>query len=67
MTSRRQLEAIKQTKVDLNVYLANYNNADDNGVAYLRQRALIMDAINTYGTDQIAGNAQSLSQFLVSI
>jgi len=49
------LEAIKQTKVDLSVYLGNYNLATDNGTAYTRQRQAIVDAINTYGTDHIEG------------
>jgi len=49
------LEAIKQTKVDLSVYLGNYNLATDNGTAYTRQRQAIVDAINTYGTDHIQG------------
>jgi len=49
------LEAIKQTKVNLSVYLANYNVPDDKGAAYSRQLALILDAIKTYGTDHVAG------------
>jgi len=49
------LEAIKQTKVDLSVYLGNYNLANDNRTAYLRQRQEIVDAINKYGTDHILG------------
>ncbi|KAI0303562.1 glycoside hydrolase family 17 protein [Multifurca ochricompacta] len=49
------LEAIKQTKVNLSVFLGNYPIPTDNGVAYKRQRDLIVDAINTYGTDHIAG------------
>ncbi|KAG6853990.1 hypothetical protein C0991_011854 [Blastosporella zonata] len=49
------LEAIKQTKVNMSVYLANYNLATDNGTAYMRQRNEIQAAIQTYGTTNIAG------------
>ncbi|KAH9015964.1 glycoside hydrolase family 17 protein [Lactarius deliciosus] len=49
------LEAIKQTKVDLSVYLGNYPIPTDGGAAYTRQRDLIIDAVKTYGTDHIAG------------
>ncbi|KAF8813325.1 glycoside hydrolase [Phlegmacium glaucopus] len=49
------LEAIKQTKVDLTVWLGNYAIATDNGAAYQRQRDLIKQAILTYGTDHIGG------------
>jgi exo-beta-1,3-glucanase (GH17 family) len=49
------LEAIKQTKVNLNVYLANYNVPDDGGAAYSRQLALILDALKTYGSDHVLG------------
>jgi exo-beta-1,3-glucanase (GH17 family) len=49
------LEAIKRTKVDMEVYLGNYPNPDDNNEAYIRQRDVIKDAITTYGTDHIAG------------
>lgn len=48
------LEAIKQTKVDMEVFLGNYVTPDDNA-AYLRQRDSIKAAIETYGTDHIAG------------
>ncbi|KAL0067651.1 hypothetical protein AAF712_005366 [Marasmius tenuissimus] len=50
-----QLEAIKQTKTNLQVYLGNYVVPDDNGAAYTRQRDVIKQAIQTYGTDHIAG------------
>jgi exo-beta-1,3-glucanase (GH17 family) len=50
-----QLEAIKQTKVDMQVYLGNYPLATDNGTAYTRQRDVLKEAIQTYGTDHIAG------------
>ncbi|KAG9218850.1 hypothetical protein CCMSSC00406_0001036 [Pleurotus cornucopiae] len=48
------LEAIKQTKVDMQVYVGNYPVPNDDGV-YTRQRDIIRDAITTYGTDHIAG------------
>ncbi|KAG5730946.1 putative glucan endo-1,3-beta-glucosidase btgC, partial [Termitomyces sp. T112] len=49
------LEAIKQTKVNMTVWLGNYNVATDNGAAYTRQRDEIKNAIQTYGTDHIGG------------
>ncbi|KIM39930.1 glycoside hydrolase family 17 protein [Hebeloma cylindrosporum] len=49
------LEAVKQTKVNMTVYLGNYPIATDNGTAYERQRDLIKVAIQTYGTDHIGG------------
>jgi exo-beta-1,3-glucanase (GH17 family) len=49
------LEAIKQTKVDMQVYLGNYPDPTDGGAAYTRQRDLIIDAIKAYGTDHISG------------
>ncbi|KIY51722.1 glycoside hydrolase family 17 protein, partial [Fistulina hepatica ATCC 64428] len=49
------LEAIKQTEVNMTVWLANYVDQDDGGVAYVRQRDLIKEAIQTYGTDHIGG------------
>ncbi|KAF5382130.1 hypothetical protein D9615_004439 [Tricholomella constricta] len=49
------LEAIKQTKVNMKVWLGNYAIATDNGAAYQRQRDLIKSAIETYGTDNIGG------------
>jgi exo-beta-1,3-glucanase (GH17 family) len=49
------LEAIKQTKVDMTVWLGNYPVATDNGAAYERQRDVIKAAIQTYGTDHIGG------------
>ncbi|KAG6819527.1 hypothetical protein H0H93_011030 [Arthromyces matolae] len=54
-THPQQLEAIKQTKVDMTVWLGNYNVPTDNGTAYLRQRDVIKDAITTYGTTHIGG------------
>ncbi|EEB92495.1 hypothetical protein MPER_08983, partial [Moniliophthora perniciosa FA553] len=49
------LEAIRQTKTDIQVYLGNYVVPDDNGAAYKRQRDTIKQAILDYGTDHIAG------------
>ncbi|EIM91465.1 glycoside hydrolase [Stereum hirsutum FP-91666 SS1] len=48
------LEAIKQTKVNMTVWLGNYPSATDS-TAYTRQRDLITAAIQTYGTDHIGG------------
>ncbi|KAH9949946.1 glycoside hydrolase [Amylocystis lapponica] len=48
------LEAIKQTKVNMSVYLAIYN-VPTNATAYLEQRDLVLDAVKTYGTDHILG------------
>jgi exo-beta-1,3-glucanase (GH17 family) len=50
-----QLEAIKQTKVNLSVYLGNYNVPTDAGAAYVRQRDTIKEALQTYGVDNVAG------------
>ncbi|KAJ7752796.1 glycoside hydrolase [Mycena maculata] len=49
------LEAIKQTKVNMTVYLANYPVPTDGGAAYERQRDLIEAALQTYGTDHVSG------------
>jgi exo-beta-1,3-glucanase (GH17 family) len=49
------LEAIKRTKVDMQVYLGNYNLPDDNGVAYNKQRGIIQAALQKYGTDHVEG------------
>jgi len=49
------LEAIKQTKVNMTVFLGNYPIATDNGTAYERQRNELKAAIQTYGTDHISG------------
>ena len=53
--TRTQLEAIKQTKVDMGVYLGIYNVPTDGGAAYVRQRDTIVDALKTYGTDHVLG------------
>ncbi|TEB26994.1 glycoside hydrolase [Coprinellus micaceus] len=49
------LEAIKRTKVDMEVFLGNYPVPTDGGEAYRRQRDAMKEAIKTYGTDHIAG------------
>ncbi|KAG6910846.1 hypothetical protein DXG01_007161 [Tephrocybe rancida] len=49
------LEAIKQTKVDMKVWLGIYNIPTDNGAAYQRQRDLIKAAVQSYGADHIGG------------
>ncbi|KAI0696290.1 glycoside hydrolase [Cerioporus squamosus] len=48
------LEAIKQTKVNMSVWLGNYPIPTD-PAPYERQRDAIIDAIKTYGTDHVAG------------
>jgi len=48
------LEAIRQTKVNMTVYLANYP-IDTDPAPYLRQRDAIVDALKTYGTNNVAG------------
>ncbi|KAF8914728.1 glycoside hydrolase superfamily [Mucidula mucida] len=48
------LEAIKQTKVDMKVYLGNYPDISDDTV-YSRQRDAIKEALQTYGRDHVAG------------
>ena len=55
MISSGQLEAIKQTKVNMTVYLANYPIATDNGEAYKRQRDVIKQALQTYPKENIEG------------
>ena len=50
-----QLEAIRRTKVDMKVYLGNYPIPDDDHRAYRRQRDIIRQALETYGTDHVAG------------
>ncbi|KAK0480116.1 glycoside hydrolase family 17 protein [Armillaria novae-zelandiae] len=49
------LEAVKQTNVNMTVFLGNYPVSTDNDTAYDRQRDLIKSAIQTYGTDHIGG------------
>ncbi|KAI0707189.1 glycoside hydrolase [Earliella scabrosa] len=48
------LEAIQRTKVDMQVWLGNYPIPSD-PEPYQRQRDAIIEAIQTYGTDHIAG------------
>jgi exo-beta-1,3-glucanase (GH17 family) len=48
------LEAIKQTKVNMTVYIGNYVEPSDDG-GYQRQRDELMNAIDTYGTAHISG------------
>ncbi|EST07417.1 Glycoside hydrolase, family 17 [Kalmanozyma brasiliensis GHG001] len=52
-TSQMVLEAIKQTKVDMTVFLAVW--IDDNADTVQRQIDNVVDAVKTYGTDHIAG------------
>ncbi|KAG9126231.1 hypothetical protein FRC07_004339 [Ceratobasidium sp. 392] len=47
------LQAVKDTKVNMQVFVGIYVTDDD--TAYTRQRDLIKDAITTYGVDHIAG------------
>jgi exo-beta-1,3-glucanase (GH17 family) len=49
------LEAIKQTKIDMTVFLGNYAIPGDNNAAYNRQRDVLKSALTTYGTDHIGG------------
>jgi exo-beta-1,3-glucanase (GH17 family) len=49
------LEAIKQTKVNMTVFLGNYPVPTDQNAAYDRQRDLIKSALQTYGTNNIGG------------
>jgi len=49
------LEAVKQTKVNMEVFLGNYPEPNDNGTEYQQQKKAIVDAIKTYGTDSIGG------------
>jgi hypothetical protein len=55
-----QLEAIKQTKVNMTVWLGDYNVATDNRAAYTRQRDAITAALTTYGTDHVGGGGSLL-------
>ncbi|KAH7099109.1 glycoside hydrolase [Auriculariales sp. MPI-PUGE-AT-0066] len=57
------LNAIKLTKVDMKVYIANYISPDDK-VAYTRQKAIIEDALKTYGVDNIVGLTVGNEQIL---
>jgi len=39
----------------MQVYLGNYPEPNDNGTEYQKQKQAIVSAIQTYGTDHIAG------------
>ncbi|GAW02264.1 glycoside hydrolase family 17 protein [Lentinula edodes] len=54
-TTAMVLEAIQLTQVNMTVFIANYPDATDNGVAYNRQKTAIESAIQAYGTDHIGG------------
>jgi exo-beta-1,3-glucanase (GH17 family) len=54
-STRLQLEAINQTKVNMTVYLGNYPIATDNGAAYMRQRDILKSVLQTYGTGHVDG------------
>ncbi|KAH9998936.1 glycoside hydrolase superfamily [Russula vinacea] len=49
------LEAIKQTKVNMTVWLGDYNLPNDNGTEYNQQKQAIVNVINKYGVDHIEG------------
>ncbi|KAJ7168452.1 glycoside hydrolase family 17 protein [Mycena filopes] len=49
------LEAIKQTQVNMTIWLGNYAVATDNGTAYMRQRDALQTAIQKYGVGNIGG------------
>jgi exo-beta-1,3-glucanase (GH17 family) len=49
------LDAIQQTKVNMTVYLGNYAVPTDNNTAYDRQRDVIKDVLQTFGTNNIGG------------
>lgn len=48
------MEAIQQTKVDMQVFVGNYVVEGD-PTAYERQRDVIKSALQTYGVDHVAG------------
>lgn len=52
-TSQLVLEAIRQTKVDMQVFLAVW--VDSNSTTFQRQVANVVDALATYGRDSVAG------------
>ena len=49
------LEAIQKTGVNMSVWLGNYPAIGDNNTAYERQKQEIIDAINMWGSDHVAG------------
>ena len=48
------MEAIRQTKVDMKVWLGNYVLPDDSA-PYERQKQAIKAALEEYGTDHVGG------------
>jgi hypothetical protein len=50
-----QLEAIRQTKVNMTVTIGNYPVANDGGTAYQRQASEIQAALQIYGTSNVEG------------
>jgi len=59
------LEAVKQTKVDMQVFLAIY--VDGTNATYTRQKAVIKQTLLDYGTDNIAGIAIGNEYMLNSV
>ncbi|KAJ3548209.1 hypothetical protein NM688_g5326 [Phlebia brevispora] len=49
------LDAIERTKVNVSVYLGNYNVPTDGGVSYARQRDEMKSALETFGVDNVLG------------
>ena len=49
------MDAIQRTKVNMTVYLGNYNVPDDAGSAYDRQRDELQTAMEAFGIDNIGG------------
>jgi len=49
------LDAIQQTKVNMNVWLGNYPQSNDNGTAYQRQRGEIQSALQQFGAAHVSG------------
>ncbi|TCD60163.1 hypothetical protein EIP91_010622 [Steccherinum ochraceum] len=49
------LDAIQQTKVDMQVFLGIYNVPNDAGAAYTRQRDEIQTALQSFGANNVAG------------
>lgn len=48
----------------MTVYIANYPEATNNGMAYDHQKTAVQDAIQTYGTNHIAGVTVGTNLFL---
>ena len=49
------MDAIQQTKVNMTVYLGNYNVPNDAGAAYDRQKQELQTAMQSFGTGNIGG------------